>query len=102
MPPAANACQTCGACCAHYRVSFHWREADQRGLDDGSLVQISPWHVCFAGTEKHPVRCAHLVGDVGGQVACRVYDQRPGPCRSVEPGDQQCLKARAAHGLPAL
>ncbi|RBD00840.1 YkgJ family cysteine cluster protein, partial [Xanthomonas oryzae pv. oryzae] len=24
----AHPCLTCGACCAYFRVSFHWSEAD--------------------------------------------------------------------------
>lgn len=92
-------CQSCGACCAHYRVSFYWQEAAQRGLDESLLVQVSPWQVCFRGTEQKPVRCVNLEGAVGSCVSCRIYDQRTTPCRSVEIGDEKCLQARAAHGL---
>lgn len=95
-------CQSCGACCAHYRVSFYWQEAVQRGLDEGMLVQVSPWQVCFRGTEVKPVRCVNLEGEVGACVSCRIYEQRTTPCRSVEMGDDKCLQARAAHGMGAL
>lgn len=102
MPADSSICQTCGACCAHYRVSFYWQEAEQRGLDASTLVRVSPWQVCFRGTAQHPVRCMHLDGEVGDCVSCRIYSQRPGPCRSVEIGDEKCLQARAAHGLGPL
>jgi len=39
---------------------------------------------------------------VGQWVACRIYEQRPTPCREVLPGSVQCHSARAAHGLPEL
>ena len=26
-----NPCMTCGACCAYFRVSFYWAEADDAG-----------------------------------------------------------------------
>ncbi len=95
-------CQSCGACCAQYRVSFYWQEAVQRGLDESMLVQVSPWQVCFRGTEVKPVRCVNLEGEVGSCVSCRIYEQRATPCRSVEMGDEKCLQARAAHGMGAL
>ena len=81
---------------------MYWREAEQRGLDPATLVQISPWQVCFQGTAQQPVRCVNLDGEVGCGVACRIYEQRPTPCRSVEIGDEKCLVARTAHGLPPL
>lgn len=92
-------CLSCGACCAHYRVSFHWSEAGQRGLNEAALIQVPPWRVCLRGTENHPVRCHYLEGVVGEQTGCRIYAQRPSPCREVTPGDNKCLQARAAHGL---
>ncbi|WP_395748370.1 YkgJ family cysteine cluster protein [Prosthecobacter sp.] len=99
QPDSASPCQTCGACCAHYRVSFYWQEAGQRGLDESMLVQVSPWQVCFKGTEQKPVRCVNLEGEIGSCVSCRIYEQRTTPCRSVEIGDEKCLQARKAHGL---
>jgi Fe-S-cluster containining protein len=106
VTPAMNLepspCQSCGACCAQYRVSFYWQEAVQRGLDEGMLVQVSPWQVCFRGTEVKPVRCVNLKGEVGSCVSCHIYEQRTTPCRSVEMGDDKCQQARAAHGMGAL
>ena len=94
-----STCQNCGACCAQYRVSFYWQEAVQRGLDEDMLLQVSPWQVCFRGTELQPVRCVNLEGEVGSSVSCRIYEKRTTPCRSVEIGDEKCLRAREAHGL---
>lgn len=102
MPADPSACLTCGACCCHFRVSFYWQEAEQRGLDESKLVQITPWRVCFSGTEREQPRCVHLQGSVGTHAACRIYEQRPHPCRELQVGDEKCLKARAAHGLPPL
>ena len=95
-------CQRCGACCATYRVSFYWAEADDapRGTVPAALTrQVSAWHRCMAGTEAHPVRCVGLQGEVGQGVACSLYAQRSSTCREVQPGDAQCLRARARHGL---
>ncbi|RVA16071.1 YkgJ family cysteine cluster protein, partial [Mesorhizobium sp. M7D.F.Ca.US.004.03.1.1] len=31
---------------------------------------------------------------------CGIYDVRPDVCRACMPGDDDCLMARRAHGLP--
>ncbi len=95
-------CQHCGACCAVFRVSFYWAEADDApgGIVPVALTrQVSPQLRCMAGTEAAPVRCVALQGEVGRSVACGIYEQRSSTCRSVQPGDNQCVKARAAQGL---
>jgi Fe-S-cluster containining protein len=95
-------CQRCGACCAHFRVSFYWAEADDApgGTVPVALTRpVSPQLRCMAGTEARPVRCIALQGEVGRTVSCGIYPHRASTCRSVQPGDAQCLKARAAHGL---
>lgn len=98
-----NPCQSCGACCAHFRVSFYWAEAESLGLPAGLTEPVDPWHACMKGTGRRAgLRCIALQGEIGREVGCSVYPHRPSPCREVEPGDAHCLKARAAHGLPAL
>jgi Fe-S-cluster containining protein len=95
-------CQRCGACCAVFRVSFYWAEADDApgGTVPAALTRpVGPLHRCMAGTEARPVRCVALRGEVGGAVACGIYAQRSSTCRDVQPGDAQCRKARGAHGL---
>jgi hypothetical protein len=44
----------------------------------------------------------HLDGVVGEKTGCRIYQKRPHPCREVQPGDEKCQQARAAHGMPPL
>jgi len=98
-------CQRCGACCAQFRVSFYWAEADDApgGTVPAGLTEPvgDGVHRCMIGTAARPVRCVALQGTVGQQVGCSIYEQRSSTCRSVMPGDEQCLKARAAHGLAA-
>lgn len=104
-------CLNCGACCANFRVSFHWSEADpaQGGEVPPLLtVAVDPYRVAMRGTEARPVRCAALQGEVGSCVACTIYAQRPSPCRdfglSWADGvrNERCDQARAAWGLPPL
>jgi Fe-S-cluster containining protein len=100
--PNANPCVRCGACCATYRVSFYWSEAAARGLPDALTEKLDPWMSCMAGTSRPAPRCVALRGTIGGEVACTVYAERPSPCRELQPGDDQCARARLRHGLPPL
>lgn len=105
-----NPCITCGACCAHYRASFHWSEADDAGgtVPVDLTVDISPFRRAMRGTEHSKPCCVALEGAVGIDVRCVIYEQRPSVCReftfSWEDGEnnEKCDKARLAIGLTAL
>lgn len=97
-----NPCVSCGACCATYRVSFYWAEAEVLGLPASLFEQLTPFYACMAGTNQPRSRCHALVGEIGGVVACSVYAQRPAACHEVLAGDDKCVAARQRHGLPLL
>jgi Fe-S-cluster containining protein len=102
LPPDVSPCQHCGACCASFRVSFYFAEAQANHLPEDYVERINERFSCMAGTNTAAPRCEALAGTIGENVACRVYAARTSPCREVQPGDAQCLKARAKHGLPPL
>lgn len=104
-------CQTCGACCARFRVAFHWSETTAFNPDGMPLALTQPLdahRVSMRGTDCREPHCINLVGTVGGAVSCSQYERRPSPCRELgaawEHGEPspQCDRARAAYGLPAL
>lgn len=107
-----NPCMSCGACCACFRVSFYWAEADASvgGLTPSDLTTpISPTRVAMKGTHQPPpIRCVCLTGTIGEAVACTIYALRPSPCRefiaSWADGQVQvaCDQARAHYGLPPI
>jgi Fe-S-cluster containining protein len=97
-----NPCLHCGACCATFRVSFYWAEAEALGLPERLTEQVNSWYSCMAGTNRRSPRCQALQGAVGAEVACGVYSNRPSPCRELQPGDEKCNKARLRHGLAPL
>lgn len=102
-PPAhSNPCMACGACCAAFRVSFYWAEAEATGLPPDMMQPLNAVMACMAGTNQASPRCAALEGKIGVRVACGTYEQRPSPCRGVDVGDEKCSKARARHGLAPL
>jgi len=102
LPAAQDPCLDCGACCATYRVSFHWAEPDSRGLPDHLLEPLTPAYACMAGTNRADPRCVALDGQVGVAVRCTVYADRPSGCRELQPGEDKCLRARQRHALPPL
>ena len=107
----SNPCLQCGACCAVFRVSFYWSEAEPflGGSVPAELTEpVNPQRVAMRGTTCSPVRCVALQGQVGEAVSCNIYPQRPTPCRELGPWDaagqpdEKCTRARAAHQLPPL
>ena len=111
-----NPCLSCGACCAAFRVSFYWREADDAGGEvPAALVEdVNSLRRCMRGTNQPKPRCTALEGAIGERVACAIYRHRPSPCREfgvhriggrwiVTPDQlERCNHARALHGLPPL
>lgn len=106
-----NPCTSCGACCASFRVSFHWSETDRYragGVPSDLTVEIDLHRNAMLGSLTHPPRCVALQGSVGQEVSCRVYEARPGVCRELEPSfrdekpSEMCDRARALHGLLPL
>ncbi|MEQ9891776.1 YkgJ family cysteine cluster protein [Pectobacterium aroidearum] len=105
-----NTCMHCGACCAYFRVSFYWAEADDGGgtVPSQFTEPVSPFLRCMAGTNSKIPRCQALQGTVGDTVSCSIYVNRPSPCRefmqSGENGliNDACNRAREKYGLPPL
>ncbi|CAJ50459.1 conserved hypothetical protein [Bordetella avium 197N] len=108
----ANPCLSCGACCAHFRVSFYFGEVSGAlgGLVPEELVtQISPSRVCMKGTEQGGGRCTSLRGELGQPgIHCAIYENRPTPCREFEmwqpdgSPNPDCQRLRARLGLAPL
>lgn len=74
---SSNPCLSCGACCAHFRVSFYWAETDAvlGGTVPVALTTPVNHHlVAMKGTVSKPVHCIAL--EEGGR-ACRLLDLRP-------------------------
>lgn len=110
MSETLNPCISCGACCAHFRVSFYWTEADDAGGQvPTELTEPLNLHMRnMLGTNQRIPRCVALEGEPGQCVSCRIYEQRPSPCRefavSGENGELNpaCDRARARYQLAPL
>lgn len=107
----SHPCLRCGACCAHFRVAFHWSETEpfMGGTTPAELTEkLDPHRVNMGGTSARSPRCVALVGEVGQSAHCGIYAQRPSPCHALKPAwedgtpSPQCDRARQAHGLAPL
>lgn len=104
-------CLTCGACCAHFRISFHWSEAEPAlgGQVPVELTEPLRRHErVMAGTSQEHPRCVALDAEIGVRSRCSIHPVRPSVCRAVDASwefgvpSPQCDKARVAHGLAPL
>lgn len=107
----SHPCLQCGACCAIFRVAFHWSETDAfsgEGVPRELTVALDPHRVAMRGTDGCSPHCAALHGKVGESVSCAIYDRRPSPCRDLQPAGSdgvlspQCDRARLAYGMSPL
>ena len=104
-------CLTCGACCAQFRVAFHWMESDAitpGGVPAALTETLDAHRLCMRGTHAPPIRCVALDAEIGVHSRCTIHPSRPSVCRDVDASweygavSAQCDKARIAHGLPVL
>ncbi|WP_407353646.1 YkgJ family cysteine cluster protein [Luteimonas sp. R10] len=107
----SHPCLSCGACCAHYRVGFHWSEAapELGGTVPVSLTETLDTHrLAMRGTWARQPHCVALDAEIGVRSRCTIHPLRPSVCREVpaswEHGEAspQCDRARLAHGMPVL
>jgi len=106
-----NPCLTCGACCAFFRISFYWAEADDvtaGGVPVHLTRKLNDFRRAMISIDGHTPRCIALVGAVGQRVLCSIYENRPSVCRGFEASwadgrpSERCDRARAAWGLAPL
>ncbi|HLO94685.1 MAG TPA: YkgJ family cysteine cluster protein [Burkholderiaceae bacterium] len=105
-----NPCLGCGACCASFRVDFAREELQSEGgsVPDGLCVDLTDSLCRMRGSDHARPRCAALVGEIGVNASCGIYEWRPSPCREfglrapLGLGDEACARARLRQGLPAL
>lgn len=95
-----DACMICGACCANYRVSFYWAEAEY--IPETMVEPLTAIYSCMKGTNQSQPKCIALEGEVGTRVSCSIYHARSTTCKEVKIADEQCNKARLKYNLIPL
>lgn len=94
--------------------SFYWREIDSEPggtVPEQLTEEITPIFRAMKGTNHKSPRCIALMGEVGQQVHCRIYELRPSCCSDfgfhqffgklhISPENlANCNQARKAFGL---
>lgn len=106
-----NPCLACGACCAFFRATFYWAEADDQtpgGVPAGLTGDFNQFYRFMLGTERKNPRCIALKGEIGESVCCAIYERRASVCRNFIPShldgvpNPDCDRARIKHGLAPL
>ena len=107
-----NPCLSCGACCAHFRVSFYFGEL--QGQPGGWVPleltnKLNDFRAEMKVTDYRNRRCISLRGEVGKPgIHCATYQQRPSPCREYEAWledgspNPDCQRLRVERGLAPL
>lgn len=107
-----NPCLECGACCAYFRASFYWSEADDvtpGGVPVDLTEDRPPFFRVMKGTNQEHPRCIALEGEIGCAVRCVIHPVRSSVCRDFPASyvdgvtrNERCDAARAAWNLPPL
>ncbi len=99
-------CLTCGACCA----SFVCVDV----ASDNAVSAKDCWDITKCGKsgqftvdrfikrKETDFSCTALEGEIGENVSCRVYENRPRMCRQFEAGSDRCHAVRRAYGIEAF
>lgn len=93
-------CTKCGACCAKPGKITIFRKEIYDGLKEvinpalaKSTMPFGKDYTFIPNNDNSP-RCLHLQGELGKNVACKIYSDRPAFCRMYEPGSTLCKKVR--------
>jgi len=107
--PVSIDCQICGACCLNPRDNQQSGRADYVPVEESArllsrrdLVRKFVSADAPGGPHLRMLsdgRCAALRGAPGRRVSCAIYHLRPKACRTVQPGDADCRRARDEHLL---
>lgn len=101
-------CRRCGACCVNPPPN---RDADfpwwvEIAVGDAILEREALAKLVIHDPDGvphlrllHDGRCIALRGTPGRETTCAIYDDRPSPCRTVQPGDVLCTRYRLEHGV---
>jgi Fe-S-cluster containining protein len=104
-------CVTCGACC--------YNPDDNREIGYIDYVEIKPTDPIMKKPDlvrrlvvldndllphmrlNHLHRCAALTGQLGVNVGCSIYHDRPTLCRAFSAGSKKCKELRKERGVDA-
>jgi Fe-S-cluster containining protein len=96
-------CQSCGICCFLF-VSVQLTSNDK-------LLPLNYWEITINSDDNKEIvvdkllrrngetgTCIHLSGELGKNVSCEIYDERPSICRKFDAGSDRCHALRRFFG----
>lgn len=102
-------CEHCGACCCNAAENLREGRQDYVPIERGAAILsrsdlVRKLVVIPSSGTPHlrmssDGRCLALLGAIGRKVSCSIYHHRPRACRTVQPGDGDCLRSRSERGL---
>lgn len=87
-------CQGCGRCCEFFEAIDVFAEDEEQNFEwlknNGYLTEDNE-HAMYAMRKVGDTnRCVALVGEVGKDTRCSIYQHRPEACRRFESGGGRC------------
>ena len=102
----SNPCLACGACCAYFRASFHWSEAEPAagGLTPPHLTtKLTAHHAVMRGTEQQPPRCIGFTARSARTFAASFTPCGPRPAATSRlRGSTACITSGATGPAPHM
>jgi Fe-S-cluster containining protein len=96
-------CMTCGACCASFVCVDVKPDNPISSKDCWDITkqgETSEFTVDrFIKRKEEDFSCVALEGEIGKEVNCRVYENRPRMCRQFEAGSDRCRAVRRAYNI---
>ncbi len=95
-------CVTCGACCVYGLViPINRREPEPLTRYIEVTLDHAPDVVIERVFERDEAdgRCVNMAGEVGVEIGCTVYPDRPQICRDFDAGSDRCFGYRRMYGI---
>lgn len=96
-------CTACGVCCA-FALMVPVTMADSERLSDIVEITFDSEHPDIAvdrvlSRSRENGHCINLQGNLGEEIGCRIYEDRPSVCREFEAGSDRCHEYRRIYGI---
>jgi uncharacterized protein len=98
-------CVVCGACCVYGLViPISRREPEPLSRYIEITLDDAPEVVIERAFERDAAdgRCVNMAGEVGVEIGCTVYLDRPQICRDFDAGSDRCFGYRRMYGIDPL
>ena len=96
-------CLTCGVCCIalHYAsvssgrvpaAEHYWEVTEETSHGEITVDRV-------LRRDPETGACLALAGEIGKNISCNIYEERPQTCRDFEAGSDKCHALRRAYGI---